>query len=56
VIGALSLGGVLAVLIIVPLLSTADILGTYFYRRILGRDPWAKSVRVEGEGENTAAH
>jgi predicted PurR-regulated permease PerM len=48
VIGALSLGGVLAVLIIVPLLSTADILGTYFYRRILGRDPWAKSeVRLE---------
>ncbi len=56
VIGALSLGGVLAVLIIVPLLSTADILGTYFYRRILGRDPWAKPVRVEGEEENTAAH
>ena len=55
VIGALSLGGVLAVLIIVPLLSTVDILGTYFYRRILGRDPWAKPARV-GEEEHTGTH
>ncbi|MBN2499337.1 MAG: AI-2E family transporter [Anaerolineales bacterium] len=56
VIGALSLGGVLAVLIIVPLLSTADILGTYFYRRILGRDPWTKPVQVEEEERVSGAH
>ena len=56
VIGALSLGGVLAVLIIVPLLSTADILGTYFYRRILGRDPWAKPVQFEEEAVEEGTH
>jgi predicted PurR-regulated permease PerM len=56
VIGALSLGGVLAVLIIVPLLSTAGILGTYFYRRILGRDPWAKPASPVEEEAGESAH
>jgi predicted PurR-regulated permease PerM len=45
VIGALSLAGVLAVLIIVPLISTVDILGKYVYRRIFALAPWPEEEK-----------
>ncbi|HSO27706.1 MAG TPA: AI-2E family transporter, partial [Anaerolineales bacterium] len=40
IIGALALAGVVAALVIVPTISTVEILGRYLYRRILGLPPW----------------
>ncbi len=41
VIGALALVGILAALVIVPLIATADILLRYARARAAGEDPWA---------------
>lgn len=41
IIGAVTLGGVLLTLIIIPLIGTISILGRYTHARMLGVDPWA---------------
>lgn len=40
IVGALAMAGVVAALVIVPLISSLEIVGRYVYRRILGEDPW----------------
>ena len=40
VVGGLALGGVLVALIIIPLLSSAGIIGRYLYCKILDIQPW----------------
>ncbi|MGH2582060.1 MAG: AI-2E family transporter [Anaerolineales bacterium] len=40
IIGALTLGGILEALIIVPLIRSAEILGRYLIKRMLAVDPW----------------
>jgi predicted PurR-regulated permease PerM len=40
IVGALALAGVVAALVIIPLISSLEVVGRYFYRRILGEDPW----------------
>lgn len=40
IIGSLALAGVIAALVIVPLIKTSEVLGSYLMRRILGLDPW----------------
>lgn len=40
VIGALALQGILGALLIVPLMATLGILGSYIRCKLLGRDPW----------------
>jgi predicted PurR-regulated permease PerM len=42
VVGALASAGILTALVIVPVLSTASVLGKYLLRRVLAQDPWAK--------------
>ncbi len=39
-IGALALSGVLGVIIIVPMIATAKIIGIYVHRKLLGLPPW----------------
>jgi predicted PurR-regulated permease PerM len=46
VIGALALSGILAALIIVPVMSSVAIIGHYLWRRILGLDPWVEAVEL----------
>jgi predicted PurR-regulated permease PerM len=52
VIGALTLGGALLVLIIVPIISSVEILLRYLICRLTGVDPWDKLI-VEDLPENT---
>jgi predicted PurR-regulated permease PerM len=40
IVGALALAGVVAALVIIPLISSLEVVGRYVYRRILGEDPW----------------
>jgi predicted PurR-regulated permease PerM len=40
IVGALSLAGVVAALVIVPLISTVQILSRYLLRRVFGLEPW----------------
>jgi predicted PurR-regulated permease PerM len=40
IVGSLALAGVIAALVIVPLIKTSEVLGGYLMRRILGLDPW----------------
>jgi predicted PurR-regulated permease PerM len=40
IIGALALAGVIAALVIVPVIKTSEVLGSYLIRRILGVEPW----------------
>jgi len=52
VIGALALSGILAALIVVPVMSSAAIIGRYLWRRILGLDPWkVRDTPSEDVGE-----
>jgi predicted PurR-regulated permease PerM len=44
VTGALTLGGTVVALIIVPLLASAGVVGCYVHRRILGLEPWPEAV------------
>ena len=44
VVGALTLGGALVALIIVPLIGSAIVVGRYVHRRILGLGPWPEAV------------
>ena len=43
VVGALTMGGILVALIIVPVVASIMIVGRYLYYRITERDPWADS-------------
>jgi predicted PurR-regulated permease PerM len=40
IIGALALAGVVAALVVVPIISSGALLGRYIFRKILGEDPW----------------
>ena len=40
IVGALALAGVVVALIIIPIISSLEILGNYIFRRILGQNPW----------------
>jgi predicted PurR-regulated permease PerM len=44
VMGALTLSGILAALVIVPLLGSAGVVGHYVRRRMLGLEPWPEPV------------
>jgi predicted PurR-regulated permease PerM len=44
IVGALTLMGVLAALIIVPLVGSARVVGRYVHRRMLGFEPWPEAV------------
>lgn len=46
IVGALALAGVVAALIIVPAISTAQVIGRYVFRRVLGQDPWPEPVTL----------
>ncbi len=45
IIGALTLGGILEALLIVPLIRSGEIIGRYLMRRILAVDPWLPNRR-----------
>jgi predicted PurR-regulated permease PerM len=47
IVGALSLAGVVAALVIVPLISTAQLVGRYFYKRILDEPAWPEEAPQE---------
>jgi predicted PurR-regulated permease PerM len=49
IVGALALAGVVAALVIVPLISSLEVLGRYVYRRILGVDPWYDEISLAPE-------
>jgi predicted PurR-regulated permease PerM len=40
IIGALALAGVVAALVVVPIISSGALLGRYIFRKILGEEPW----------------
>ena len=40
IIGALALAGVVAALVIVPVIKSSEVLGSYLIRRVLGLEPW----------------
>jgi predicted PurR-regulated permease PerM len=40
IVGSLALAGVIAALVIVPVIKTSELLGGYLIRRILGLNPW----------------
>ena len=40
IIGALALAGVVAALVVVPVIKSAEVVGSYLMRRILGFEPW----------------
>lgn len=42
--GALTLGGTVVALIIVPLLASAGVVGSYVHRRMLDLEPWSEGV------------
>lgn len=44
VTGALALGGTVVALIIVPLLASAGVVGSYVHCRMLGLEPWPEAV------------
>lgn len=44
IVGALALAGVVVALIIVPIISSLEILGKYIFRRILRQDPWEEAT------------
>jgi predicted PurR-regulated permease PerM len=46
VIGALTIGGALLALVIVPIISTAEIFGRYVMCRMLGADPWEQLEEI----------
>ncbi len=54
VIGALSLAGILAALIIIPVMGSISVLGRYIYAKILNIPPWPEEEEVEGAVRETA--
>lgn len=54
VMGSLALGGILIALLIIPVVGTLGIIGSYLRARIFGLDPWPEDRLVESLA-NTAA-
>jgi predicted PurR-regulated permease PerM len=52
VAGALTLGGTVVALIIVPLLASAGVVGRYVHRRMLGLEPWPEAVDTTSVGRS----
>jgi predicted PurR-regulated permease PerM len=52
-IGGLAFGGVLGIIVVVPCLATARILGHYVHCRLLGRPPWPDLVQGPAADEAT---
>jgi predicted PurR-regulated permease PerM len=50
VTGALTLGGTVVALIIVPLLASAGVVGRYVHRRMLGLEPWPEAMDTSSTG------
>jgi predicted PurR-regulated permease PerM len=46
IVGALSLAGVVAALVVVPLISTMQIVFRYLLRKVTGLDPWPETAHV----------
>ena len=55
IVGSLALAGVIAALVIVPLIKTSELLGGYLIRRILGLDPWPE-LQAETPAASTSRH
>ena len=55
IVGSLALAGVIAALVIVPLIKTSEMLGGYLIRRILGLDPWPE-LQAETPAVATSRH
>jgi predicted PurR-regulated permease PerM len=54
-IGGLAFGGVLGVIIVVPILATVKIIGRYVHRRLLGLPPWPHLAPADsGDDERPA--
>ncbi len=51
VMGSLALAGVLVTLIIIPVLSSAGVIGRYIYCKVLDMDPWPEITEPEGTGD-----
>lgn len=51
VIGALSLAGILAALLIVPVIGSVGVIGRYIYAKILDIPPWPEDANVENNNE-----
>lgn len=52
IIGALSLAGVLAALIVIPVIGSVAVLGRYVYAKILDVEPWVEVESIESESDN----
>lgn len=52
----LALGGVLGVIIIVPCLATAKIVGQYIHRKVLGLPPWPELVATAATDTETVSN
>ena len=55
IVGALALAGVVAALVIVPVISTAELVGRYVFRQILGQDPWQEAAATVPHTESGEA-
>jgi predicted PurR-regulated permease PerM len=51
IIGALALAGVLAALIIIPVVGSIVVIGRYIYYKIFDLDPWPDATRKEEEAD-----
>ncbi|MCB0033058.1 MAG: AI-2E family transporter [Anaerolineales bacterium] len=61
VMGSLALGGILIALLIIPVIGTLGIIGSYLRARIFGLEPWPEDAQLEqannllqAESENSA--
>ncbi|MBE2200791.1 MAG: AI-2E family transporter [Anaerolinea sp.] len=54
IIGALSLAGILAALIVIPVIGSVGVLARYIYAKILDVDPWAETSPILDESPTTA--
>jgi predicted PurR-regulated permease PerM len=56
IIGAAMLGGILAALIVLPVIASIGVIGRYIRARLLDLDPWPVGDQlVNGDGDETAA-
>ncbi len=57
VIGALSLAGILAALIIIPVMGSVGVIGRYIYAKILNIPPWVEEKNEKAkDGETAVPH
>lgn len=52
IIGAAMLGGILAALIILPIIASIGVIGKYIRARLLDLDPWPEELPAGGEGKD----